>query len=66
MTPVLEFLDISRSYGKNAPVLDGVTFEVRTGDSIRDAASVLEDFLQRHPDYPQAETMRRRIVELRQ
>ena len=32
----------------------------------REAASVLEDFLQHHPDYPQAEIMRRNIVELRQ
>jgi regulator of sirC expression with transglutaminase-like and TPR domain len=32
----------------------------------REAASVLEDFLQHHPDYPQAEVMRRNIVELRQ
>jgi Tfp pilus assembly protein PilF len=32
----------------------------------REAASVLEDFLQHHPDYPQAEVMRRHIVELRQ
>ena len=32
----------------------------------REAALVLEDFLQHHPDYPQAETMRRSIVELRQ
>jgi len=31
-----------------------------------EAASVLEDFLQHHPDYPQAEIMRRRIAELRQ
>jgi len=32
----------------------------------RQAAGVLEDFLQHHPDYPQAEVMRRNIVELRQ
>ena len=32
----------------------------------REAASVLEDFLQHHPDYPQGEVMRRHIVELRQ
>jgi Tfp pilus assembly protein PilF len=31
-----------------------------------EAASVLEDFLQHHPDYPQAGVMRRQIVELRQ
>jgi len=31
-----------------------------------EAAGVLEDFLLRHPDYPQAEAMRRGIVELRQ
>jgi len=30
------------------------------------AAVVMEDFLRYHPDYPQAETMRRRIQELRQ
>ena len=32
----------------------------------RQAAGVLEDFLQHHPDYPRAEVMRRNIVELRQ
>ena len=32
----------------------------------REAAGVLEDFLQHHPDYPQAEIMRRNIAELRQ
>ena len=32
----------------------------------REAALVLEDFLQHHPDYPQAETMRQNIVKLRQ
>ena len=32
----------------------------------REAASVLEDFLQHHPDYPQAAAVRRNIVELRQ
>ena len=31
-----------------------------------EAARVLEDFLQYHPDYPQAEIMRQNIVELRQ
>lgn len=32
----------------------------------REAALVLEEFLKHHPDYPQAEKMRRSIVELRQ
>ncbi len=32
----------------------------------REAAGVLEDFLLHHPDYPQAEVMRRNIVKLRQ
>jgi Tfp pilus assembly protein PilF len=32
----------------------------------RDAALMLEDFLQHHPDYPQAEIMRQNIVKLRQ
>jgi Tfp pilus assembly protein PilF len=32
----------------------------------QEAALVLEDFLRYHPDYPQAETMRRNIVKLRQ
>jgi tetratricopeptide (TPR) repeat protein len=32
----------------------------------REAAAVLEDFLQHHPDYPQAETVRQNIVKLRQ
>jgi tetratricopeptide (TPR) repeat protein len=31
-----------------------------------EAALVLEDFLQHHPDYPQAEIMRQNIVKLRQ
>ena len=31
-----------------------------------EAATMLEDFLQHHPDYPRAEIMRRHIVELRQ
>ncbi|MCX6627324.1 MAG: tetratricopeptide repeat protein, partial [Candidatus Solibacter sp.] len=31
-----------------------------------EAASVLEDFLQHHPDYPQAEIMRQNVVKLRQ
>ena len=31
-----------------------------------EAATMLEDFLQHHPDYPRAEIMRRNIVELRQ
>ncbi len=34
MTPVLEFLDISRSYGKSAPVLDGVSFSVAAGEVV--------------------------------
>jgi tetratricopeptide (TPR) repeat protein len=32
----------------------------------RAAADVLEDFLRHHPDYPQAEVMRKRIAEFRQ
>jgi tetratricopeptide (TPR) repeat protein len=32
----------------------------------KEAAAVLEDFLEHHPDYPQADTMRRNIGELRQ
>jgi tetratricopeptide (TPR) repeat protein len=32
----------------------------------RSAAEVLEDFLRHHPDYPEAETMRKRIAEMRQ
>ncbi len=31
-----------------------------------EAATMLEDFLQHHPDYPRAEIMRRNIIELRQ
>ena len=34
MTPVLEFLDISRSYGKGAPVLNGVSFSVAEGEVV--------------------------------
>jgi Tfp pilus assembly protein PilF len=38
---------------------------LRRGDK-RAAADVLEDFLRHHPDYPQAEVMRKRIAEFRQ
>jgi Tfp pilus assembly protein PilF len=38
---------------------------LRRGEK-RAAADVMDDFLRHHPDYPQAETMRRRIVEFRQ
>jgi tetratricopeptide (TPR) repeat protein len=38
---------------------------LRRGDK-RAAADVMEDFLKYHPDYPQAETMRKRIAEFRQ
>jgi tetratricopeptide (TPR) repeat protein len=38
---------------------------LRRGDK-RAAADMLEDFLRHHPDYAQAETMRRRIAEFRQ
>ena len=34
MTPVLEFLDIARSYKKDLPVLDGVTFSVNEGEVV--------------------------------
>jgi Tfp pilus assembly protein PilF len=37
---------------------------LRRGDK-RAAADVLEDFVRHHPDYPQAEVMRRRIAEFR-
>jgi tetratricopeptide (TPR) repeat protein len=38
---------------------------LRRGDK-RAAADVLEDFLRHHPDYPQAENMRKRIAQFRQ
>ena len=34
MTPVLEFLDIAKSYKTNLPVLDGVTFSVNEGEVV--------------------------------
>jgi Tfp pilus assembly protein PilF len=47
------------------PQLFLAEIHLRRGEK-REAASVLEDFLQHHPDYPQAEKMRQNIVELRQ
>jgi len=47
------------------PQLYLAEIHLRRGEK-REAASVLEDFLEHHPDYPQAEKMRRSIVELRQ
>jgi len=47
------------------PQLFLAEIHLRRGEK-REAALVLEEFLQHHPDYPQAETMRRRIVELGQ
>ena len=38
---------------------------LRRGDK-RAAADVMEDFIQHHPDYPQADAMRRKIAEFRQ
>jgi Tfp pilus assembly protein PilF len=37
---------------------------LRRGDKLA-AADVLEDFLQHHPDYPQADVMRKRIADIR-
>ncbi len=47
------------------PQLYLAEIHLRRGEKA-EAARVLEDFLQHHPDYPQAEIMRRNIVELRQ
>jgi Tfp pilus assembly protein PilF len=47
------------------PQLFLAEIHLRRGEK-REAALVLEDFLEHHPDYPQAEIMRRKIVELRQ
>src|ERR1039458_677624 len=47
------------------PQLFLAEIHLRRGEK-REAASVLEDFLQHHPDYPQAEKMRQNIVELQQ
>ena len=47
------------------PQLFLAEIHLRRGEK-REAALVLEDFLEHHPDYPQAEIMRRNIVELRQ
>ena len=34
MTPVLEFLNVSRSFKKGTPVLDGVSFSVGEGEVV--------------------------------
>jgi Tfp pilus assembly protein PilF len=47
------------------PQLFLAEIHLRRGQKV-EAASVLEDFLRHHPDYPRAEIMRRNIVELRQ
>jgi Tfp pilus assembly protein PilF len=47
------------------PQLFLAEIHLRRGEK-REAAGVLEDFLQHHPDYPQAEKMRQNIAELRQ
>ena len=47
------------------PQLYLAEIHLRRGEK-REAASVLEDFLAHHPDYPQAEKMRQSIIELRQ
>jgi Tfp pilus assembly protein PilF len=47
------------------PQLFLAEIHLRRGEK-HEAALVLEDFLEHHPDYPQAEIMRRNIVELRQ
>jgi Tfp pilus assembly protein PilF len=47
------------------PQLTLAEIHLRRGEK-REAAAVLEEFLQHHPDYPQAVNMRRSIVELRQ
>jgi Tfp pilus assembly protein PilF len=47
------------------PQLFLAEIHLRRGEKV-EAALVLEDFLQHHPDYPQAETVRQNIVKLRQ
>jgi Tfp pilus assembly protein PilF len=47
------------------PQLFLAEIHLRRGEKA-EAARVLEDFLQHHPDYPQAESIRRNIAELRQ
>jgi Tfp pilus assembly protein PilF len=47
------------------PQLFLAEIHLRRGEK-QEAALVLEDFLRYHPDYPQAEAMRRNIVKLRQ
>jgi len=47
------------------PQLFLAEIHLRRGEK-EQAALVLEDFLRYHPDYPQAEIMRRNIVKLRQ
>lgn len=47
------------------PQLFLAEIHLRRGEQ-RAAADVLQDFLQHHPDYPQAEIMRQNIVKLRQ
>jgi Tfp pilus assembly protein PilF len=47
------------------PQLFLAEIHLRRGEQ-REAALVLEEFLEHHPDYPQAAIVRRNIVELRQ
>jgi Tfp pilus assembly protein PilF len=47
------------------PQLYLAEIHLRRGEK-REAALVLEEFLEHHPDYPQAASVRRNIVELRQ
>jgi tetratricopeptide (TPR) repeat protein len=66
--PAVKYLDRARRIDPahfSHPQLFLAEIHLRRGEK-RDAASVLEEFLRYHPDYAQAEAVRRNIVELRQ
>jgi Tfp pilus assembly protein PilF len=66
--PALKYLEITRRLDPSHfsyPQLVLAEIHVRRGEN-RAAADALEDFLQRHPDYPGADKVRERIAKLRQ
>jgi Tfp pilus assembly protein PilF len=66
--PAVKYLERARRIDSahfSHPQLFLAEIHLRRGQK-REAALVLEEFLQHHPDYPQAEKMRQSIVELRQ
>jgi tetratricopeptide (TPR) repeat protein len=66
--PAVKYLEIARRIDPahfSHPQLVLAEIHLRRGEK-RAAADVLEDFVQRHPDYPTADKIRENIVKLRQ